>query len=126
MICVFGAIMNVSGGGLTYLLGINKLTTKIYLLTIKYLMMKELKILLLVLTIGFSSPVPASLKCTKAYYPHTFKGGLQTTQKYHPAKIAVEEGDHKYNLKYIIDELNLEKNRDEQFYMKVISSTSGF
>lgn len=87
--------------------------------------MKEFKILLLVISVGFNSPLPASLKCTKAYYPHTFKGGLQTTQKQQSVKIAEEEGDHQFNLKYIIDELNLEKKRDEQFYMKVISSTSG-
>lgn len=52
-------------------------------------MMKELKILLLVLTIGFSSEIPASLKCTKAYYPNTIKGGIQTTKNVESTKIAV-------------------------------------
>lgn len=52
-------------------------------------MMKELKILLLALTIGFSSEIPVSLKCTKAYYPNTIKGGLQTTKNLQSAKVAV-------------------------------------
>lgn len=87
-------------------------------------MMEVLKILLLVLTIGFSSPVPASLKCTKAYYPNTVKGGLQTTQKQQSAKVApaVKEGDSEYNLQYLINKRRIDGYKNERFIKKVILS----
>lgn len=90
--------------------------------------MNTLKILLLVLTIGFSSPVPASLKCTKPYYPNTIKGGLQTTQQQPSAKVAVAVvgGDQDYNLQYVTDKPNIRKFRDKEFTKKVILSPACF
>lgn len=78
--------------------------------------MKELKIFLLVLSVGFSSPVPASPKSTGAYYPNTFKGGLQITQKQNSAMgaVMVVEGKYEYYLQYIKFKLNFEKIPVEQ------------
>lgn len=88
--------------------------------------MKELKVVLLVLAIGFGSTVPATTKFQNSYYPNTIKGGLQTTQKHQSAKIAGlgVEGDYEYYLQYVRFKLDYKKNQDEQDAKKAILSPS--
>lgn len=87
--------------------------------------MKELKVVLLVLAIGFGSTVPATTKFQNTYYPNTIKGGLQTTQKYQ-SKVAVlgVEGDYEYYLQYVRFKLDYKKNQDEQDAKKALISPS--
>lgn len=76
--------------------------------------MKELKVVLLVLAIGFGSTVvPATPKFPNTFYPNTIKGGLQTSEK-HQSKVAAlgVEGDYEYYLQYVRYKLDYKKNEE--------------
>lgn len=88
--------------------------------------MKELKIVLLVLAIGFGSSIPATTKFSTPYYSNTIKGGLQTTQKQQSAKNAVVEveGEYEYYLQYIKFMLDYKKTEDEKDSKTTLKSPS--
>lgn len=88
--------------------------------------MRELKIVLLVLTVGFGSSVPATTKFPTSYYSNTIKGGLQITQKTPSAKTAVVEleGEYDYYLQYIKFMLNYKKSEEEKASKKSVKSPS--
>lgn len=77
--------------------------------------MKELKIILLVLALGFGSSVPATTKFPCAYYPYTIKGGLQTTKAPQMNKLVAlgVEGDYEYYLQYLRYKLDYKKDSND-------------
>lgn len=81
--------------------------------------MKELKIVLILLVIGFCSTGSATPKCPKTYFPNTIKGGLQTSQNHQLAKVAFAdvEGKFEYHIQYIkfkLDHKNNEKKCEKK------------
>lgn len=78
--------------------------------------MKQLRVVLLLLAVGFSSTLPATPKCPNLFYPNSFKGGLQTTQKHHSEKVGVigVEGNYEYYLQFIRYKLDFKKSQDSE------------
>lgn len=89
-------------------------------LIINQLKMKELKIILLVVALGFGNTVPATGKFTNTFYPNTVKGGLQSSQKQesHQLAVLVVEGNYEYYMQYIKFQLNFKKSDNNESFEK--------
>lgn len=88
--------------------------------------MKHLKIVLLVLAIGFGCSAPAITKFSNFNSPNALKGGLIAVQIFKPAKFAVlaVEGYYENYLLSLKFKLNYKKVEEEQDQKKEIISSS--